>query len=250
MQIIQTIAELKNIRAKIKSQVGFVPTMGNLHAGHLSLLQAALTDNEVTFLSIFINPTQFNNEDDFHHYPKTLAKDLAQAEALQVDYVFIPTQEEMYPDQYSYKIVETSLSHRLEGKYRPRHFEGMLTIVMKLLLLVLPQRAYFGEKDYQQYQLICRLAQAFFLPTKIVACQTVREPSGLAMSSRNNFLSDEQKEQAKLFPKYFHSGLPCQQIKELLIKAGFVVDYVEEYENRRFAAVRIGSIRLIDNIPT
>lgn len=250
MHIIDSIAAWQQIRKQIPAdaRIGFVPTMGNLHAGHVSLLQRCARENTISVLSVFINPTQFNRVEDFKHYPKTLAADSELAKTAGVHYLFCPDEPQMYPDHYQYQITEHAISQHMEGKHRPGHFTGMLSIVMKLLLLIKPHQAYFGEKDYQQLALIKGLAQAFFLDTEIIACDTIREASGLPFSSRNNRLSPAQKEKAELFPKIFHNiSLSCPQIQEQLIANGFAVDYIEEQADRRFAAVKIDDIRLIDN---
>lgn len=251
MQLIKSVAELKTLRQNLGSagiQVALVPTMGNLHAGHLSLLQRAKAENDIIFLTIFINPTQFNNATDLENYPRTLAADLQIAENEGIHFVFLPSFDDMYPDNYRFQIQEMVESTVLEGEYRPGHFTGVLTVVMKLLQLIQPNRAYFGEKDWQQLTLIEAMAKAFFLDVSIIACPTLRDTEGLPLSSRNNLLSPEQKQQARLFPKYFHSNLPCAIIREQLMQAGFVVEYIQDYNNRRFAAVKLGHARLIDNI--
>jgi len=248
MQIIKSLAEWQALRKNLRHSLGFVPTMGNLHPGHASLLQASARENECTLLSIFINPTQFNNQDDFQNYPQTLAQDLALAEESKADYVLLPTYEELYPDNYHYQISELELSQTLEGAFRPGHFTGMLTVVLKLSNLAEAQRAYFGEKDYQQLQLIRGLSQAFFIKTQIIGCPIIRNEFGLALSSRNNRLTPEQWRQAPYFPAIFHSKQSCAEISAQLEEKGFKVDYVEEGQGRRLAAVWLGDIRLIDNI--
>lgn len=249
MRIIKSIIDWRKLRQQLTSniQLGFVPTMGNLHRGHLSLLKRAIRENAQTVLSIYVNPTQFNQASDFENYPKTLEQDLAMAEAAGVNYVFMPSYNEIYPDNYTYKVIETDRSQPLEGEYRPGHFEGMLTIVLKLLLLVKPHKAYFGEKDYQQLQLVRGMVNAFFLDTEIIACPIIREASGLPLSSRNNRLSATQREQADCFAEIFQSTLSCTAMTTKLTELGFAVDYIADYQGRRFAAVRIGEVRLIDN---
>ena len=249
MQTIYDIAEWQALREQIdpKHAIALVPTMGNLHAGHASLLDRARKENQIVVLSIFVR-TQFNETQDYKSYPRTLAADLMMAEQLGVDYVFIPDKEAMYPDGFSFKITESTISQYQEGKYRPGHFAGMLTIVLKLLLLVQPQHAYFGEKDYQQLQLIRGLCQAFFLNINIVACPILREDTGLPLSSRNNLLTPAEKELAHHFAKIFQQlQLSCEEVIQELTQAGIVVDYIEDLNQRRFAAVRTGRVRLIDN---
>lgn len=248
MQIIKTAKEFQALRKTLNSSMGFVPTMGNLHEGHATLLRRSKNENDLTVLSIFINPTQFNNPEDFKNYPKTLEDDIRLAENIGVDYLFLPTNTDIYPDNYNYKVSESELSAILEGKFRPGHFEGMLTIVLKLLLIVSPTRAYFGEKDYQQYKLVQKMAEAFFLNIDIVGCPTIRNKNNLPLSSRNNRFTPEQFEAVQVFPKIFHADLTPEVITEQLIQSGFEVEYVEEREGRRFAAVKYAGIRLIDNV--
>lgn len=250
MKIITDIAAMKAVRkaTRARQSIGFVATMGNLHAGHASLLQHARNENDLVVLSIFINPTQFNRSDDFDHYPRTLEADIALAKSLKVDYVFTPEKQTLYPDDYCYQLTENDLSKHMEGAHRPGHFDGMLTVVMKLLQIIAPERAYFGKKDYQQYQLIEGMARAFFLDCEIIACETMRETSGLALSSRNARLSTAEKKLAEKFNELLRSQRPCQQIITELTQLGFSVDYIEQHGQRRFGAVSLGDIRLIDNV--
>lgn len=227
--------------------VGFVPTMGALHAGHRALLERARAENERVVLSIFVNPTQFNDPADLARYPRTLEADVALAEGL-VDDVLAPPAAELYPDDYHCRVTEDDLSRRWEGAHRPGHFDGVLTVVLKLLNLVRADRAYFGEKDWQQLQLVRQMAQAFFLPVEIVACPTVRAADGLALSSRNTRLSPAGREQAAVFPKILQDASHAKVAATALLAAGFTVDYVEDHEGRRLGAVRIEGVRLIDNV--
>lgn len=226
--------------------VGFVPTMGALHAGHRALLERARAENERVVLSIFVNPTQFNDPTDLAKYPRTLGEDLALAQGFATD-VIAPFPEEMYPDRYRYRVTETELSRELEGAHRPGHFDGVLTVVLKLLNLVQPTRAYFGEKDWQQLNLVQGMAEALFLPCEIVACPTIREPDGLAMSSRNRRLAPADRQRAAAFPKLLRAGTP-EAAERTLRDAGFEVDYVAERAGVRLGAVHIGGVRLIDNV--
>lgn len=228
--------------------VGLVPTMGALHEGHFALINKSLADNDITVVSIFVNKTQFNNKEDFKKYPNTFKEDFYKLKKLKVDFVFNPTYEEMYPDNYNYKVVENSFSKILCGKYRPGHFDGVLTVVLKLLNIVKANKAYFGEKDYQQLKLIEGMTKAFFIDTKIIPVPTVRTAEGLALSSRNLRLSDKNKIKAIEFPRILASGLPINKIKLLLKQKGFKVEYVEQIDNRLFAAVYLGNVRLIDNV--
>ncbi len=246
-----SIAQAKQIRQQAWQQqqsIGLVATMGALHSGHIALLQQSQAENDITLLSIFVNPTQFNQAEDLANYPNTLASDKKIAADHGVDYLFLPNYQTMYPDGYHYQVLETTLSKQLEGQHRPGHLSGVLTIVLKLLQLFQPKRAYFGEKDYQQYRMVKGMAEAFLLDTKIVACKTVRDNDGLALSSRNRLLSPSQRQLAAQFPRLLASQQSCHAIKKQLSALGFVVDYVEIHENRRYAAVFLGEVRLIDNI--
>jgi pantoate--beta-alanine ligase len=227
--------------------IGLVPTMGALHAGHRSLLERARAENDYVVLSIFVNPTQFDDPQDLAQYPQTLAADLALAEGV-ADAVLMPTRAEMYPDDYRYRVTETALSTRWEGAQRPGHFDGVLTVVLKLLNLVRADRAYFGEKDWQQLHLIRGMAQALFLPTEIVACATVRAPDGLALSSRNRRLSPAARARAGLFPTTLRAFAQASAAADALRVAGFIVDYLEDHNGVRLGAVRLEGVRLIDNV--
>lgn len=197
IEVITDIQQWIKIRENLKShgqKIGFVPTMGALHEGHLSLIKKSLKETTVTLVSLFINPTQFDNPNDLKNYPQKLERDIDLLKSITQDsptlhYVLIPTSEQMYPDQYHYKVTENQLSQQLCGAHRPGHFDGVLTVVLKLLNLAGAEKAYFGEKDYQQYLLIKNMVEAFFIPTEIIPCPTIREKSGLAMSSRNLRLS-------------------------------------------------------------
>ena len=232
--------------------LGFVPTMGALHAGHLRLVDESRAHNAETVVSLFVNPTQFDDPQDLRAYPQDLEGDLRLLEEAGVEHVLTPRAEAMYPQGYRYKVTETEDSRRLCGAHRAGHFEGMLTVVLKLLLLVRPQRAYFGEKDFQQLRLVQGMVADFFVDTEIVPVPIVREADGLAMSSRNARLSPEARTQAALFPRLLATPGTAEQVKESLIQAGFEVDYVEDWQGRRLAAVRVaskgGSVRLIDNL--
>lgn len=249
MRCLRTVTELREaLNASSASlTTGFVPTMGNLHAGHLSLLERSVGENTHTIASIFVNPTQFNAEADFRLYPRTLDDDLKLLEKAGVAYCFHPEPSEMYPDDFSFQVQENCLALPMEGKSRPGHFTGMLTVVLKLLNLTRPTRAYFGEKDYQQATLVRAMARAFFLVTDIIVCPTIREASGLPFSSRNRRLNEEQRHTADTFARIFHAGRPLEETRDALEAAGIAVDYLEEQAGRRFVAVKIGDIRLIDN---
>ncbi len=250
-QVIGSVHEWKDILASgnlAGKKIGFVPTMGALHKGHVSLIERSVRENNFTVVSIFVNPTQFNDPKDLQSYPRTFEDDFKLLSNLKVDFLFYPDYTEIYHDNFKYKISESELSKILCGKFRPGHFEGVLTVVMKLLNIIRPGKAYFGEKDYQQYLLIDGMCKAFFLDVEIVPCPIVREPEGLALSSRNLLLNAEEKKFAQNFPRLLKTKMPCETIKKELEKLGFNVDYIEEIGNRRFGAVRIGKVRLIDNV--
>jgi len=250
IQVIRSAEEMLLWRQKVehKKLIGFVPTMGALHRGHETLLEKARCENDLVVLSIYVNPTQFNDKKDFEKYPITWDADLKVAEKNLVDVIFAPTFESIYPDGYKFKVQETDFSLDLCGKNRPGHFDGVLTVVMKLLNLVQPTSAYFGEKDFQQFTLIRRMVLAFFLPYDIIPVPTVRELDGLAMSSRNVRLTAEQREKAPLIYKTLKSAVSTEEARAVFEKLGWVVDYVKDLEGRRFAAVHVGEVRLIDNV--
>ncbi|HEX3877467.1 MAG TPA: pantoate--beta-alanine ligase [Bryobacteraceae bacterium] len=228
--------------------VGFVPTMGALHRGHATLIERCRQDNEVAVVSIFVNPTQFDDARDLALYPRTLEKDLGLLQSLDVDDVLSPEPEAMYPAGRRFRIEETGISEILEGAYRPGFFQGVMTVVLKLLNLVRADRAYFGEKDFQQLQIVTEMAREFFVGTEIVACPTVREESGLAESSRNARLSPEARSTAAVIHRALSSAPDPNAARRIIQDAGFSVDYVEERWGRRLAAARIEGVRLIDNV--
>jgi pantoate--beta-alanine ligase len=229
--------------------LGYVPTMGALHEGHLSLVKRSRAENDRTLVSIFINPTQFDDPADFHAYPRAVKRDLALLDAAGVDFVLLPLASDMYADGFRYRVSETEVSTILEGEHRPGHFGGMLTVVLKLLNIAAAERAYFGEKDWQQLSLVRGMADAFFLPTAIVACPTVRESTGLALSSRNARLTAPDRDHAATLHRVLTSAATTDEAIGQLADAGFAVDYVADRDGRRLAAVRLAGVRLIDNVP-
>jgi len=228
--------------------LGFVPTMGALHEGHLSLIRRAKKENGLVVASIFVNPAQFDDKADLRRYPRTLATDAAKLESEGTDFLFLPDRRGMYPDGYRYRVSENAESGLLCGAFRPGHFDGVLTVVLKLLNIIGADRAYFGEKDYQQYMLIKGMAKAFFLGTRIIPCPVVRETDGLAMSSRNALLSGRERRLAPEFHRALRAAGTAAEAKRRLAAAGLRPEYVEERWGRRLGAVRLGKIRLIDNI--
>jgi pantoate--beta-alanine ligase len=249
MKIFRSISEWQAYRSTLQdTPLGFVPTMGALHQGHLSLVEASRAQDAKTIVSIFINPKQFDESVDFEAYPADHQQDLEQLENAGVDAVLLPDATHIYADNYRFKVTENDFSRRLCGAHRPGHFDGVLTVVMRLLNLVRPDNAYFGEKDYQQLQLIRDMAAAFFMPVNIVACATVRETDGLAMSSRNQHLDDRQRAKAAALYDSLKQGPTVDHARQKLAGLGFEVDYVEDVAGRRLAAVRLGNTRLIDNV--
>jgi pantoate--beta-alanine ligase len=240
--------ELRRAEAWAGASVGFVPTMGALHAGHVELLRRARAENERVVLSIFVNPTQFDDPQDLANYPRTLAADTELAGPY-ADVLLMPPPGALYPDGYRYRVVEGELSRRWEGVHRPGHFDGVLTVVLKLLNLVQPHRAYFGEKDWQQLQLVRGMVAAFLLPVEIMACPTVREPDGLALSSRNRRLSRVGRAHAAVLSQVLRAAPDAAAAAAALRAELFDVDYVEDHDGRRLAAVRLEGVRLIDNVP-
>ncbi len=251
MRVIKEIRELQQELTKIGSfneSIGLVPTMGALHQGHLSLVERSCLENNITVATIFVNPTQFNNSDDLDCYPDCWEEDVDKLQKMGVDYLFAPSYQSLYPDGYRYRLSEDQFSRQLCGAHRPGHFDGVLTVVMKLLNIVKPHNAYFGKKDYQQYLLIKGMVEAYFLDINIIGCSTVREIDGLAMSSRNLNIKSNVREKAAIFNRELSSSLPNEEVIVRLTNAGFAVDYIEEHFSRRFGAVTLGEVRLIDNV--
>jgi pantoate--beta-alanine ligase len=227
--------------------VGFVPTMGALHDGHRALFARARRENEAVVASVFVNPTQFDDPADLARYPRTWDQDLARMDGL-VDAVVAPTFADLYPDGYRYRVSERERSLAGEGAQRPGHFDGVLTVVLKLLNWVAPDRAYFGEKDWQQLQLVRGMVEALFLPVEIVGCPTVRAADGLALSSRNRRLSAAGRTLAAEFPRLLRVSTSAAAAAAALTAAGFAVDYVEDEPGMRVGAVRVEGLRLIDHV--
>lgn len=273
----RNIASVKTLLSSIKATktIGFVPTMGALHKGHLSLIKKAKKENDFVVVSIFVNPTQFDNEEDLKKYPKTLTNDLHLLETANCDLVFIPTVSEIYKKNIQSTHFDfDGLEHQMEGKFRKGHFDGVGTIVKKLFEIVTPNRAYFGEKDFQQLQIIKKMVAKLSLPVTIVPCAIYREKDGLALSSRNTRLTKEQRKAAPFIYKTLkiaqnEFGIKnAMEIKEWVINEFkkhpiLKLEYFEIAEEetlqpivqtnknknyRGFIAVFAGKIRLIDNI--
>ncbi|MGQ9572466.1 MAG: pantoate--beta-alanine ligase, partial [Dehalococcoidia bacterium] len=197
MQVATTVAEMRRLRAQMTGRVGLVPTMGYLHEGHLSLVRHARAENEHLVVSIFVNPTQFGPQEDYRRYPRDPERDLRLLEQEGTDVVFMPSVEEMYPQGFDAWVeVGESLTGRLEGAFRPGHLRGVTTVVAKLFNIVQPLRAYFGQKDAQQLAVIRKMVADLNMAVEVVGLPTMREPDGLAMSSRNAYLSPEERRAA------------------------------------------------------
>ncbi len=251
MQVVRTIEELKG---DVGHASAFIPTMGALHAGHISLVQRARQECSRVCVSIFVNPLQFGPNEDYEKYPRTEEADLKLLEKAGTDIVWLPSVEDIYGennvilnDDMIY--ANPDLADRLCGLNRPGHFDGVCTVVKKLLDAVKPDRAYFGEKDYQQLMIIREMVDRLKIPVEIIGCPILREPDGLAMSSRNRYLSaDERKIAAMLYQVILSEAKNPIVAAQKLESLGFQVDYLEEHWNRLFVAARLGSTRLIDNI--
>jgi len=250
MKIVRTVSDLRDELWPRRGSVGLVPTMGAFHKGHLSLFAAARDECDVVVVSLFVNPAQFGPAEDLDRYPRDEAPDASLAEDAGVDLLFAPAVEELYPPGYQTWVDVEELSRPLEGEFRPGHFRGVATVCLKLFNIVRPDRAYFGQKDAQQVAVIEKMVQDLNLRIEIRVCPTVREADGLAVSSRNAYLSLEERQRAHALPRALSTRDPEAARAAL---AGLDVDYVEvaELNGRRVlaAAVRVGSTRLIDNVP-
>ena len=278
MQIFKKKNALINCLSILKQknkQIGFVPTMGALHKGHLSLVEESNKNNDISVVTIFVNPTQFNKQEDLKKYPKTLESDLEMLKSVDCDIVFTPTVEEIYADtvlskSYSFDGIE----HQMEGQFRDGHFDGVATIVQAFFEIIKPINAYFGEKDYQQLRVVKKLAEKENLPVNVVGCEIFRENDGLAMSSRNTRLTDKQRNASPLIYKVLNKAsnlINTSKIADIntIVKSEFdknelleleyftiaeeeslqevdVIEIGKKY--RAFIAVNAGTVRLIDNI--
>jgi pantoate--beta-alanine ligase len=274
MEIVTTLQELRSARKPLPEPVGFVPTMGYLHSGHLSLINASRGECASTIVSIFVNPTQFGPQEDLGRYPRDLPHDLSLLESAGVDLVWTPPVEVMYPPGYQTWVEVMDLTRNLEGEVRPGHFRGVATVVAKLFNAVQPDRAYFGQKDAQQAAVIRRMAKDLDFPIEIVICPTLREKDGLALSSRNTYLDpDERRAAAVLYRSLsiarqaFDSGTrKAEKLRSLvretiaeepLVRLQYIscadIDTLKELEMIRAKALlslaaHVGKTRLIDNI--
>ena len=269
MRLIETIEGFRKALDAERAQgrtVGFVPTMGALHEGHLSLVRRALSECDVVAVTVFVNPLQFEDGGDLSSYPRDLDADQELAAGAGVGYVFAPSTNEMYPDKMLTRVSVAELGDQLEGELRPGHFDGVATVVTKLFAIAGPCRAFFGEKDYQQLTLVTRLAEDLSFPVEIVACPTVREPDGLAMSSRNARLSPAEREAATVLHRALLAGVAAVEagqerptfvsvamarvIADEPLAALEYADVIPEnpFRWRLLVAARIGNVRLIDNM--
>ena len=270
----KTLIDYVERQREMGKKIGFAPTMGALHEGHLSLYKAAKKENDEVISSIFVNHTQFNNPDDFQKYPKTLEKDIELLEKAGVDAVYVPNVEEMYPDGLNSKKYDfDGLENEMEGKYRPGHFDGVGTIVEELFRQVQPHNAYFGEKDYQQLAIIKKMVEKTKLPVKIHGVPTLREEDGLAMSSRNVRLTETQRKEATIIyetltkVKEWFKVISLEEIKQkvtdIFRNSNFELEYFviadeetlkeanaidEDKEYRAFIVAYADTVRLIDNM--
>ncbi len=274
MKVVKTIDEMRRLRQPLTEPVGFVPTMGYFHDGHLALVKRARAENPSVVVSIFVNPAQFGPQEDFESYPRDTQRDLALLEKEKTDIVFMPSVAEMYPPRFNSWVAVDKVTERLEGASRPTHFKGVTTVVAKLFNIVQPTRAYFGQKDAQQATVIRKMAADLNMNLEIVTVTTVREPDGLAMSSRNTYLNPEERQAATVL----HQALTLaqqlwsqgekdaeklrQEMTELIQKQPLAtIDYVsvadaetlEELDEVKppalaSLAVKIGKTRLIDNV--
>lgn len=277
MKVVRTISELKSLISGFKKegkQVGLVPTMGALHAGHMSLVSRARKENDIVAVSVFVNPTQFNNKEDLRTYPRTEEQDCALLEAAGCDVVFVPSVEEIYPEEDTRVFDLGPVAEVMEGKFRPGHFNGVAQIVSKLFSFVEPDKAYFGEKDFQQIAVIRRMVELEGFKLEIVSCPIKREDDGLAQSSRNVRLSEEQR---KIAPNIYRvlkescnfasnhtvaetvamvteelNKLPQFEVEYYEIVNGLTMQPVENWNDAPYVVgcitVYCGDVRLIDNI--
>lgn len=263
MRIVRTVAELREALREPRARgerIGLVPTMGALHAGHVALLRAAREACDVVVISLFVNPTQFDEAADLERYPRDEAADAATAEAAGVDLLFAPSADELYPPGFATTVDVGALGSILEGAARPGHFRGVATVCTKLFAIVGPDVAYFGQKDAQQVAVIRRLVADLHLPLEIVAVPTVRDVDGLALSSRNERLSDGERMTALALPRALDAGLAAHRSGgDPVAAAGAILDATPDLAvdyvaiagfdaPTLVAAVRVGSVRLIDNV--
>ena len=271
MQVVHTVEEIKQKRLEFSQRkIGFVPTMGALHEGHLALVKKCKSESELSIVSIFVNPTQFNDNKDLEKYPNTIEADLKSLEQMGVDIVFIPKYEDLYQNEPKLAVNIAEIEQKMEGSKRPGHFDGVIRVLSIFFNLIKPNYAYFGEKDYQQVLVVQKLINQHFPTISLIKCPTIREHNGLAKSSRNKLLSESAfNRSGEIYStlKWIKENITAQSINSILddgrrkLSERFEVEYLElrnennleetsnSLENSRlFVAVQIESIRLIDNI--
>ena len=271
MQVVHTVEEIKQKRLEFSQRkIGFVPTMGALHEGHLALVKKCKSESELSIVSIFVNPTQFNDNKDLEKYPNTIEADLKSLEQMEVDIVFIPKFEDLYRNEQKLAVNIAEIEQKMEGSKRPGHFDGVIRVLSIFFNLIKPNYAYFGEKDYQQVLVVQQLINQHFPTILLIKCPTIRERNGLAKSSRNKLLSESAfNRSGEIYStlKWIKENITAQSINSILddgvrkLSERFEVEYLElrnennleetsnSLENSRlFVAVQIESIRLIDNI--
>ena len=276
MKVINKPEELQKIMEELKKEgknVGLVPTMGALHLGHVSLIKKSVLQNDITVVSVYVNPIQFGPNEDYEKYPRPIEKDIKVCQDNKVNFLFLPTNETLYNKNFSTYIYNNNVSKIMCGITRPTHFQGVCTIVAKLFNIVMPQRAYFGLKDYQQYIIIKQMVEDLNFDIEIIGCPIVREESGIAMSSRNTYLSKEEKVQATgiykslcLAKQLFCEGKEIEAIKQVVEEnilkiPKSKIDYIEIRNSKNLqevtdldkniviaVAVKVGNVRLIDNM--
>ncbi|MCR4662656.1 MAG: pantoate--beta-alanine ligase [Endomicrobiaceae bacterium] len=276
MKIIRKPEELQKAIEVLKKKgktVGLVPTMGALHCGHISLMKKSVSQNDITVVSVYVNPIQFGPNEDYEKYPRPVEKDIKVCKDNKVDFLFLPTNQTLYNDNFSTYIYNNKLAKIMCGVTRPIHFQGVCTVVSKLFNIAMPTRAYFGLKDYQQYIIVKQMAKDLNFNIKVIGCPIVREKSGLAMSSRNTYLSEQDKQNAcgiykslSSAKKQFSEGKKLKDIKKNIEKnilsiPESKIDYVELRNSENLnevtdkdksiviaVAVKVGNVRLIDNI--
>ena len=275
MKIVKTIVELSQLRDSLLGSIGFVPTMGALHDGHLSLIQESNRSCEHTIVSIFVNPNQFAPNEDFDNYPRTINSDLEKLSSLNIEVIFLPESQELYPESYKHIQFKSDLFYLLEGISRPIFFKGVCEVVARLFNIVKPTHAFFGDKDFQQLRIISEMVRELKYDINIIPCKTIREQNGLAMSSRNEYLTKDERNKAKIIFETLQYGLKLiksgekklgeiynKLINKLSSEPIITIDYLtivdydtlKEFDNRInnrfviFIAIYIRKTRLIDNI--
>ncbi|UCE97974.1 MAG: pantoate--beta-alanine ligase [Dehalococcoidia bacterium] len=274
MEIIKTIVDFRKVRLSLTEPVGLVPTMGYLHEGHMSLIRQAKMDNSSVVVSIFVNPMQFGADEDLDRYPRNMERDLSQLQKEGVDAVFVPSTAEMYPIHFSSRVEVDNITQRLEGASRPEHFRGVTTVIAKLFNIIQPTRAYFGQKDIQQAIVICKMVADLNMNLIIITLPTVREPDGLALSSRNSYLNRRERKAARvlyqslmLAKKLWQEGerdaktLHWEMVRLIRKEPLAAIDYISIADTKTLMereevklptlvslAVKIGKTRLIDNV--